>query len=87
MNEMLEKAATAGELRRLGYELVNPTRCKGCEMRIAWWRTPGGLFVPFEQDGRSQRLHYLDCPTKTPACFERMRDYERELGIDERMTA
>lgn len=80
MDNALETIPTTTvELIGLGYELVNPTRCKGCLAKLAWWRTPGGLFVPFEEYDGMVALHYFRCETMTKACHERLRQYEAEL--------
>lgn len=77
---------TMAQLVSEGYELQTPNShrsgcfCLGCFAELRWWKTPRGIYVPFEEErGGKVVLHYLRCPTLTPMCKERLIQYESEL--------
>lgn len=72
---------TQRQLISEGYTTNNPnTFCKGCFERIGWWMTPRGIYVPFELGPKDRvTLHYLNCPTMTEMCHDRLLQYESEL--------
>ena len=72
---------TVRQLLNEGYELTNPyAQCRGCFAPLGWWLTPRGIYVPFEEVGAGKViLHYLQCPTLTQACRDRLAQYETEL--------
>lgn len=54
---------TVEEMKDAGYEFKNEGDCRGCRVRIQWWKTPLGRNIPMDvdEDGNVQS-HWASCP-------------------------